>query len=140
MSPLVLVAGVGAAALLARPARAPTDLIGQSLAQCTLESYRVVAPAGPGSSKPLAIPAGARAVTIYDSTTAGASVYAKSTDIRVHTLAGTPTLHVYGPTLLELRGTLFLPADGRRLTIINGASPVGIPSLMAVVIFHVQKT
>jgi hypothetical protein len=108
-------------------------------APTSLASAAITAPAGPGSSKPLAIPSTARAVSLYDSTNAGASIFGPHTTVRFENALGSPVLLVKGPDLRALGATLIIPPGSKRLIVYNGTSPVGIPALLATAVFHLGK-
>lgn len=138
MHPLVLVAGIGGAAALLAPRRAPDNShVGVLVGPSKLQAHKVIAPAGPSASPALSIPSTAKAVSIYDTSAGGTSVYGAAATLQLFGADGKQTLRVRGPELLALGGTVFVPPGSKKLTIHNAASPASSPSLHGTVIFHI---
>jgi hypothetical protein len=139
MNPLLLVAGLGGAAVLLAPRSVDRPHVGALVGPSTLRSYKVIAPAGPSASPPLSVPSGAKALSVYDTNAGGTSVYGAAATLQLFGADGKQTLRVRGPELLALGGTVFVPPGSTKLTIHNAAAAPkpGTPGLHGTVIFHI---
>lgn len=136
MTPLLVAGAFVAGCAMTKP-RATRSNVGAVLSSTSkAAAYRLRAPAGPGTSPVLKVPTGARLASVYDAVNAGASVFAKTTTLRVEHSNGSALVHLRGPDLLEIGAAFFLPPGSARLVIYNGSGPANTPPLEAMVLFH----
>lgn len=139
MNPLVLVAGIGAAALLV-PRRPDRTHIGALIDAGTQLSSRQIAAKAAGSSSVLTIPEHAKAMSLYDGETPkGASIYSPEARVTVLDAHKRELLSITGPRLLQLGGTVFLPQMVTRKLVIHNGSSATAPAIMASVIYHLSQ-
>lgn len=141
MNPLVLVAGLGGAAALLGSRKAPVaehSHIGAVLAApLGLQSHRVVVPVSGAESKVLNIPVGTKAVSIYNRSNTGPTIYGHAFVVQVRDALKEPLLTVDGATLLALGATTFMP-QGARSVVMRNSAGANTADMNAIVIFHVQ--